>query len=133
MGSCLVLGIFFLMGIVVLVVGVGVFVVCLFYVGLYVMFYGGLLYVGLVVLVLGGILLLGRLWVLVWFVLVVSFVIFFLVIYLIVGELEEVIFFFVVDVEDNFIDLWFWIVDCEDGVWVGMFKDKVVEYSLDGF
>ncbi|MFN3239020.1 MAG: hypothetical protein ACE37D_18455 [Pseudomonadales bacterium] len=53
-------------------------------------------------------------------------------IYSIVGESEEVISLYVIDNGGNRIDLRLWIVDREDGPWVGMGRAKAIENKLHG-
>jgi hypothetical protein len=53
-------------------------------------------------------------------------------IYSIGGESEEVISLYAVDAENNPVDLRLWIVDREDGAWVGMGHKKAITYNLDG-
>ncbi len=132
MGTRIVSAVFSLLGIILLAVGVGVFAVRLIHAGPYAMPHGGPLYVAIAAIVLGAILLWGRLRVLSWIALVVSPVILFPAIYSIGGEVEEVISLYATDSEDQPVDLRLWIVDRDDGAWVGMSKDKAVEHSLDG-
>ena len=53
-------------------------------------------------------------------------------IYSIGGESEEVISLYALDAENNIVDLRLWIVDRDDGAWVGMGRDKAITHSLDG-
>jgi hypothetical protein len=53
-------------------------------------------------------------------------------IYSIVGESEEVISLYAIDANNDPIDLRLWIVDREDGAWVGMGRSKAISHKLDG-
>jgi hypothetical protein len=53
-------------------------------------------------------------------------------IYSIVGESEEVISLYVIDNGGNRVDLRLWVVDREDGAWVGMGRDKAISNQLNG-
>jgi hypothetical protein len=53
-------------------------------------------------------------------------------IYSIVGESEEVISLYAFDSDNNLVDLRLWIVDRNDGAWVGMGRSKATTYGLDG-
>lgn len=116
-----------------LAVGIIVFVVRSLHEGAYAVPRGGNLFGGLGSLLLGG--------VLVWpatprplglFALAVSPVVFFFGIYATMSELEEVVSFYATDSAGNPAELRLWIVDREDGMWVGMQGSKAVEHSLDG-
>lgn len=48
------------------------------------------------------------------------------------GEWEEVVSLYAIDAEGQETDLRLWIVDREDGEWVGMSRGKAIAYSLDG-
>jgi hypothetical protein len=48
------------------------------------------------------------------------------------GELEEVVSLYATDSAGNPAELRLWIVDRDDGEWVGMPRWKAVEHSLDG-
>lgn len=50
----------------------------------------------------------------------------------ILGEAEEVVSLYAPGPEGNLVDLRLWIVDREDGAWVGMGRSKAVDYQLDG-
>jgi hypothetical protein len=53
-------------------------------------------------------------------------------IYSIVAESEEVISLYAFDPENNLVDLRLWIVDRNDGAWVGMGRNKAITHKLDG-
>ena len=53
-------------------------------------------------------------------------------IYSIVGESEEVISLFATDSDNQPADLRLWIVDRDDGAWVGMGRDKATSHNLNG-
>jgi hypothetical protein len=67
-----------------------------------------------------------------WIALAVSPVAVFVSIYSIVGELEEVISLYAPNSKGQVTDLRLWVVDRDDGAWVGMSRDKAIEHSLDG-
>lgn len=116
-----------------LALGVAVFVVRLLHEGAYAMPRGGNLFGGLGALLLGGVLLwraaprqLGGL------ALAASPVVFFFGLYATMSELEEVVSLYATDSAGRSAELRLWIVDREDGIWVGMQRAKAVEHSLDG-
>jgi len=120
-------------GCVLLTLGVAVFAVRLLHDGPYAMPSGANLVGGL------GALLLGT--VLVWFptprwvgwvVLAASPVVLFFGLYATMAELEEVVSLYATDSAGNPAELRLWIVDREDGQWVGMPRWKAREHSLDG-
>ena len=123
---------FSLLGFVLLVVGVAVFAVRLIHAGPYAMPHGGALYGALGALLLGGLLVWGKPRILCWIALLISPLVLFPAIYSIAGESEEVISLYSTDSNNRPVDLRLWIVDREDGAWVGMPKDKAVEHSLHG-
>ena len=53
-------------------------------------------------------------------------------IYSIVGESEEVISLYAIAPDNKLTDLRLWIVDRDDGAWVGMGRDKATIHKLDG-
>lgn len=132
MGTRIVSIVFSVLGIILLAVGVGVFAVRLLHAGPYAMPHGGPLYSAIAAFLLGGILVWGRLRILSWIALVVSPLVLFVAIYSIGGEAEEVISLYATDSNDKPVDLRLWVVDRDDGAWVGMSKDKAAEHSLDG-
>ena len=67
-----------------------------------------------------------------WLAVVISPIAVFPALYSIMGESEEVISLYATDASNNPADLRLWIVDREDGAWVGMGRDKAVTHSLDG-
>jgi hypothetical protein len=94
---------------------------------------GANLFGGLGALLLGGVLIwratprwLG------WLALVASPVVLFLGLYATMAELEEVVSLYAMDSAGNPAELRLWIVDREDGEWVGMPRWKALEHSLDG-
>jgi hypothetical protein len=113
--------------------GIAVFVVRFLHEGAYAMPRGGNLLGGLGALLLGGVLVwpaaprpLG------WLALAASPVVFFLGLYATMAELEEVVSIYATDSAGQPAELRLWIVDREDGAWVGMPRSKAVEHSLDG-
>jgi hypothetical protein len=120
-------------GVVSLMIGVSVFAVRFHHEGAYAMPHGGPLYGALGALLVGGILLWsGKPLVVGWIALVLSPAALFPAIYGIVGELEEVVSLYAVDADGKTTDLRLWIVDRDDGAWVGMSRDKATEFSLNG-
>lgn len=119
-------------GALLLVVGVAVFAVRLVHAGPYAMPGGANLFGGVGALVLGAVLVratprwLGRL------ALAVTPVVLFFGLYATLAELEEVVSLYAVDAAGNPADLRLWIVDREDGEWVGMAHAKAVAHALDG-
>ena len=116
-----------------LALGVAVFAVRLLHEGPYAMPRGANLFGGLGALLLGGVLL----WPamprgLVWLSLAASPVVLFLGLYATMAELEEVVSLYATDSGGKPAELRLWIVDREDGEWVGMPRSKAVEHSLDG-
>lgn len=113
--------------------GLAVFVVRLLHPGPYAMPQGGALYGSLAAFMLAGIMLRpGKPRFLPWILLILSPVALFPVIYSIMGESEEVISLYATDSKGQPADLRLWIVDQEDGAWVGMPRSKAVEHALDG-
>jgi hypothetical protein len=122
-----------LTGIVFIAIGLAVFAIRLHHAGPYTMPHGGALYGGLAAAGLGALLMwpgkprvLGRI------ALVLGPIALFPAIYSIVGESEEVISLYASDSKDSPVDLRLWIVDREDGAWVGMSREKAIEHNLDG-
>ncbi len=120
-------------GCVLLAVGVAVFVVRLQHEGAYAVPRGGNLFGGIGALVLGAVLVwpaaprgLG------WSALAVSPAVLFFGLYATMSELEEVISLYATNSAGQPAELRLWIVDREDGEWVGMQRSKAVEHSLDG-
>jgi hypothetical protein len=116
-----------------LALGIAVFAVRLLHEGPYAMPRGANLFGGLGSLLLGGLLLwpaiprrLG------WLALAATPVVLFFGLYATMAELEEVVSLYAVDSAGRPADLRLWIVDRDDGEWVGMPRWKAVEYSLDG-
>jgi len=118
---------------VLLAVGVAVFAVRLVHAGPYAMPSGANLFGGLGSLLLGALLvwpgtprLLGRI------TLVVVPVVLFFGLYATFAELEETISLYATDAAGNETDLRLWIVDRDDGAWVGMARAKAEANALDG-
>ncbi len=116
-----------------LALGIAVFAVRFLHEGAYAMPRGGNVAGGLGALLLGGVLVwpaaprgLG------WLALAASPVVLFLGLYAVMSELEEVVSLYATDSAGQPAELRLWIVDREDGEWVGMSRSKAVEHSLDG-
>ncbi len=116
-----------------LVLGIAVFAVRFLHEGAYAMPRGANLFGGLGALLLGGVLVwpatprwLG------WLSLAVSPAVLFFGLYATMAELEEVVSLYATDSAGKPAELRLWIVDREDGEWVGMPRSKAVEHSLDG-
>ena len=116
-----------------LAVGIIVFAVRIQHEGAYAMPRGGNLFGGLGALLLGGVLVwqaapraLGLL------ALAASPVVLFFGLYATMSELEEVVSLYATDSAGQPAELRLWIIDREDGEWVGMQRSKAVEHSLDG-
>ena len=116
-----------------LAVGIAVFAVRLSHEGAYAVPRGGNLFGGLGALLLGGLLIwpdtprgLG------WLALAASPVVLFFGLYATMSELEEVVSLYATDSAGQPAELRLWIVDREDGEWVGMSRTKALEHSLDG-
>ena len=116
-----------------LALGVAVFAIRLQHDGAYAVPTRGVMFGGLAALLVGGLLL--------WpsapravrlAALVASPVVFFFAVYATMAELEEVISLYATDSAGQPIELRLWIVDRDDGEWVGMPRAKAVEHSLDG-
>ena len=116
-----------------LVVGVAVFVVRLVHEGAYAVPRGGNLFGGLGALLLGGVLLAPAVpRGLRWLALAASPVVLFFGLYATLAEVEEVVSLYALDRAGQPAELRLWIVDREDGEWVGMPRAKAVDHSLDG-
>ena len=120
-------------GCVFLTLGVAVFAVRLWHEGPYAMPGGANLFGGLGSLLLGGVLVwpapprgLG------WLALAAAPAVLFFGLYATMAELEEVVSLYATDDDGDPAELRLWIVDREDGEWVGMPRSKAVEHSLDG-
>ena len=116
-----------------LALGVAVFAVRLLHEGPYAVPRGANLFGGLGALLLGGLLVwpatprrLG------WLALAATPVVLFFGLYATMAELEEVVSIYATDSAGRPADLRLWIVDREDGEWVGMPRWKAIEHSLDG-
>jgi len=113
--------------------GLSVFAVRLLHAGPYPVPRGGNLVGGLGALLLGGVLAWpGAPRVVRWLVLAASPVVLFLGLNATLAELEEVVSLYATDSAGRPAELRLWIVDRDDGEWVGMSRSKAVEHSLDG-
>jgi hypothetical protein len=116
-----------------LALGIAVFAVRLLHEGAYAVPRGGNLFGGLGALLLGGLLIWSAVpRALGWIALAASPVVAFFALYATMAELEEVISLYAFDSEGRPAELRLWIVDREDGEWVGMPRSKALEHSLDG-
>ncbi len=120
-------------GYVLLALGVGVFAVRLIHAGDYAMPRSTPLFTGLAGLLLGALLVtsaapgaIRRI------ALALSPVVLFFGLYVTMAELEEVVSLHATDSSGNPAELRLWIVDRDDGSWVGMQGSKAAEFSLDG-
>ena len=116
-----------------LALGVAVFAVRLLHAGPYAMPRGAALLGGVGALLLGGVLAWSAAprW-LGWLALAVTPVVLFMGLYSTLAELEEVVSLYATDSAGNPAELRLWIVDRDDGEWVGMPRSKALEHSLDG-
>lgn len=116
-----------------LALGIAVFAVRFLHEGAYAMPRGANLFGGLGALLLGGVLVwpASPRW-LGWLALAASPVVLFFGLYATMAELEEVVSLYATDSAGKPAELRLWIVDREDGEWVGMPRSKAVEHSLDG-
>lgn len=122
-----------LYGSVLLAVGVAVFAVRLLHEGAYAVPRGANLLGGVGALLVGGALVSSAIpRALRWLALACSPVVLFLGLYGTMAELEEVVSLYATDSAGNPAELRLWIVDRDDGEWVGMARTKAVEHSLDG-
>ena len=119
-------------GLMILAVGLAVFAIRLQHAGPYAMPHSGALYGGLGAILIGIVLIYGSPRVLCWIALAASPVALFPSIYSIMGESEEVISLYATDADNNPADLRLWIVDRDDGAWLGMPRTKAIDHSLDG-
>ncbi|HPG25847.1 MAG: hypothetical protein H6748_21375 [Spirochaetaceae bacterium] len=121
------------LGIALLALGLAVFLVRLQHDGAYAMPGGGNLVGGLGALVLGGLLVLvAKPRALVVAAMVVSPVVVYLALYATMAEMEEVISLYATESRGRPAELRLWIIDREDGAWVGMPRAKALEHALDG-
>lgn len=120
-------------GWILLVVGIAVFAVRTLHEGAYAMPRGGSLYGGIGALLVGAVLVSSagprglR-----WLAVAISPVVLVLCLYGTMAELEEVVSLYATDSAGRPAELRLWIVDREDGAWVGMPRTKAIEHSLDG-
>ena len=113
--------------------GIAVFAVRLLHEGAYAVPRGGALFGGLGALGVGAVLA----WPamprgLRWLALAASPVVLFLGLYATMAELEEVVSLYATDRAGRPAELRLWVVDRDDGAWVGMPRTKAIEHSLDG-
>lgn len=113
--------------------GIAVFAVRLLHEGAYAVPRGGALFGGMGALGVGAVLAApavpraAR-----WLALAASPVVLFLALYATMAELEEVVSLYATDRAGGPAELRLWIVDREDGAWVGMPRTKAIEHALDG-
>jgi hypothetical protein len=113
--------------------GVAVFTVRLLHDGAYAMPRGMDLLGGVAALLLGGVLLSSPpLRAVRWLALAFSPVVFFIGLYSTMAEFEEVVSLYATDSSGRPAELRLWIVDRDDGEWVGMSRSKAIEHSLNG-
>jgi hypothetical protein len=113
--------------------GIAVFAVRLPHEGAYAVPRGGNLFGGLGALLVGGMLVVSTVpRGLRWLALATTPVVLFFGLYAAMAELEEVVSLYATDHAGQPAELRLWIVDREDGEWVGMPRSKAVEHSLDG-
>lgn len=116
-----------------LALGIAVFAIRFQHEGAYAVPRGGNLFGGVGALLLGGVLLWpGKPRGLGWLALAASPVVLFFGLYATMSELEEVVSLYATDSAGQPAELRLWIVDREDGAWVGMQRSKAIEHSLDG-
>lgn len=116
-----------------LLLGVGVFAIRLIHTGAYAVPGGAAFYAALVLIAVGGYLLWSRkMGVFGWVVAAFSPILMFPALYSIMGESEEVISLYAQNEAGEAVDLRLWIVDREDGAWLGMPRAKAVAHNLDG-
>lgn len=116
-----------------LALGVAVFAVRLLHEGPYAVPRGANLFGGLGALALGAVLVSSAVpRALRWVALAFSPVVLFFGLYATMAELEETVSLYAVDSAGRPAELRLWIVDRDDGEWVGMPRGKAVEHSLDG-
>ncbi|MBO6557846.1 MAG: hypothetical protein JJ957_15165 [Pseudomonadales bacterium] len=119
--------------VILLTMGLGVFAIRLVHDGPYAMPHSGALYGAIAAIILGGLMLWpGKPSALFWVAILLSPIALFPALYSIMGESEEVISLYATDSDNNPADLRLWIVDREDGAWVGMPRGKAVDHSLNG-
>ncbi len=121
------------LGCLLVALGLVVFAVRLQHAGAYAVPRGGNLVGGLGSLLLGGVLL----WseaprVLAWVAMAASPIALFLGLYATAAEVEEVVSLYATDSAGRPAELRLWIVDREDGAWLGMPRTKAIEHALDG-
>lgn len=128
------IGIFYpIVAIVFFAIGIGVFAIRLQHPGVYSMPHGAAPLAALALFAMGGLLLWrGKPKFLGWIIVLLGPIVMFPALYSIMGESEEVISLYANDADGNRVDLRLWIVDREDGAWVGMPRTKAVDHALDG-
>ena len=121
------------LGIVLIGLGLAVFAVRFLHDGAYAIPRGGNLFGGIGALALGTLLVAPQVpRGLRWLAVAVSPVVLFFGLYATMAELEEVISLYATDSTGAPAELRLWIIDREDGEWVGMPRTKAVEHALDG-
>jgi len=121
------------LGLALVALGLAVFAVRLVHPGPYPMPTGGNLLAGLGALVVGAVLAwpaaprVPR-----WIALAASPVVFFFALYSTAAEVEETVSLHATDAAGRPAELRLWIVDRDDGAWVGMPRSKALDHSLDG-
>ncbi len=124
---CLLISILFI------AVGMSVFGIRLIHAGPYAMPQDGALLGGLSTIALGIFFLWkGKLKPWGWVTLAASPVVLFPALYSIMGESEEVISLYAKGPQNTVVDLRLWIVDRDDGPWVGMARNKALTHNLHG-
>ncbi len=120
-------------GAVLLLVGIGVFAIRFQHAGPYTIPTWGPMLGALGCLVLGGLFYFpGKPKWFGYLMIIVSPIAMFPALYSIGGETEEVISVYAFDPNGTEVDLRLWIVDRDDGAWVGLGKSKAVDNSMDG-
>lgn len=116
-----------------IVVGIAVFAIRLQHAGAYAVPTPGVLIAGLGAIAVSVLLLWGDApRVLGVLAMVVSPIVLYFALYATLAELEEVVSLYARDSNGDPVDLRLWIVDREDGAWVGMPRSKALENGLDG-
>lgn len=120
-------------GIVFIMIGLAVFAIRLKHEGPYVVPGGWAFYGAIGLLILGSFMQWQRKpSALGWIALLAGLVAILPAVYSIVGESGEVISLYATDSSGQPANLRLWVVDREDGAWVGMSRDKAIEHDLDG-
>lgn len=116
-----------------IVIGIAVFGIRLFHSGPYAMPHSGALYGAIALLAIGGFLVWsGKLRLFGWIAALAGLIASFPALYSIMGESEEVISLYAKSSTGEVTDLRLWVVDRDDGAWVGMPRAKAETHNLDG-